>query len=287
MRKIIILISSLILLSGCKPEMVEVERPLYPTEGAINARYSVGDSTTVVFAMGNLQYQASTNTWRFAEKQFEVLGVGNTNIDTNYMGWIDLFGWATSGYNGMMPYSTSDTNNYYGPYRNDIAQTQYDWGEHNPIVNAGNMAGLWRVLESSEWNYLLNLRHGAGAKRGLATIENVGEQGSDVYGLVLLPDKWNLPSGIEFHFGTKNGFATNVFSAGDWNQMQAAGAVFLPAGGYRDGLRVSLVNEYGCYWTATYFTDETADELYFLSTGLSLSTAARSNGHSVRLVQNK
>lgn len=287
MKRIIFVALTLVLMVGCKPETIEIERPLYPTEGAINARFSVSDSITVVFSMGNLQYQASSKTFRFANNQYDVVGVDNRNIDTMYTGWIDLFGWATSGYNGNEPYSTNDTNEYYGPYGVDICHTQYDWGEHNPIMNAGNQAGQWRVLESREWNYLIYLREGASLRRGLATIENVGPQGSSVCGFVLLPDKWELPAGLEFHVGSKNGFATNLFSAGDWNQMQAAGAVFLPAAGYRDKRQVSLINEYGCYWTSTYYTDATAEELYFLPSGFSMSTAARANGHSVRLVQNK
>ena len=38
-------------------------------EGALCNIFSVGENKTVHFSKGNLQYQASTNTWRFAEEQ--------------------------------------------------------------------------------------------------------------------------------------------------------------------------------------------------------------------------
>jgi len=47
---------------------------------------------------GNLQYQATTKTWRFADQQYHVIGMDNEKISETYSGWIDLFGWGTSGY---------------------------------------------------------------------------------------------------------------------------------------------------------------------------------------------
>lgn len=61
-------------------------------DGAIRAEFSVSDSTKVYFSQGNLQYQASTNTWRFAEHQWDYVGNDNENISEKYAGWIDLFG---------------------------------------------------------------------------------------------------------------------------------------------------------------------------------------------------
>ena len=40
-------------------------------DGAINSLFSVSDDLQVRFSRGNLQYQASTNTWRFAENQYD------------------------------------------------------------------------------------------------------------------------------------------------------------------------------------------------------------------------
>lgn len=276
-----------LLLIACEKEVVEVEKPLYPTEGAINARFSVGDTTTVVFAQGNLQYQASTHTWRFASNQYDIIGISNEQIDTTYNGWIDLFGWGTSGYQDLMPYTTVDTSTRYATGEYDIANTEYDWGQHNPISNAGRKAGQWRTLTIDEWNYLFKFRERANLLRGLGMIQNVGPGGSDMPGLILLPDKWELPEGCSFTNGLADGFATNIYTVADWNRMQGAGAVFLPAGGYRDNHQVTLVGEYGCYWTSSYYSAETAYELYILPDRYALDVAARANGHHVRLVQNK
>ena len=69
--------------------------------------------------------------------------------------------------------------------------------------------------------------------------------------------------------------------------MEVAGAVFLPVAGYRVVKKVSLIDEYGCYWASTFYDASTADELYIQNRGYGFSTAARSNGHSVRLVQER
>ena len=163
----------------------------------------------VEFSTGNLLYQAKTNTFRFATRQWQFVGnatdtnssydvlwdsiapkqvtengVTKTVYDTfqvrsnnlyvgpKYRGWIDGFGWATSGYNPnasnepdrndpyntcTKPYSTSSNtvnatyNNYgYGPSINNAGLTdgttiapnidtadaisrKYDWGYYNDI----------------------------------------------------------------------------------------------------------------------------------------------------------
>ena len=39
--------------------------------------FSVSDSTKVTFSFGNLQYTQSTNTWSFAENQYDYIGFDN------------------------------------------------------------------------------------------------------------------------------------------------------------------------------------------------------------------
>ena len=63
------------------------------SEGALKGQFSVAADEQVFFSQGNLQYQASTDTWRFAENQYDMVGADNKNISATYTGWIDLFGW--------------------------------------------------------------------------------------------------------------------------------------------------------------------------------------------------
>ena len=83
-------------------------------EGTINGIFSVSQNKMVKFSQGNLQYQASTKTWRFAEHQWDIIGKNNMYISKKYSGWIDLFGWSTSGFKGKNPYMTNTNSNSYG-----------------------------------------------------------------------------------------------------------------------------------------------------------------------------
>ena len=101
------------MLTLCAAAMIAIST--MATEGALSGVFSVSDTKQVQFSQGNLQYQASTNTWRFAENQWDyvgtqipdqyghaggtVIGSDNSNISQTYSGWIDLFGWGTSGWN--------------------------------------------------------------------------------------------------------------------------------------------------------------------------------------------
>ena len=46
-------------------------------EGAIDGFVSIGENKRVVFSQGNLQYQASTDSWRFADEQYTLIGKDN------------------------------------------------------------------------------------------------------------------------------------------------------------------------------------------------------------------
>ena len=42
--------------------------------GKLPGKFSVSATKVVCFSQGNLQYKASTNTWRFAEEQYDFVG---------------------------------------------------------------------------------------------------------------------------------------------------------------------------------------------------------------------
>ena len=254
--------------------------------GAIMAAFSISDSKQIYFSQGNLQYQASTGTWRFAEHQYDMIGDDNANISSTNSGWIDLFGWGTSGYNSKNPYRTSTSYGDYGDGSNDIAGTNYDWGVYNKISNGGNQAGMWRTLTYSEWNYLITNRTDARYLRGTATVNGMN-------GLILLPDNWTLPTGVTFTYG-EDGWQ-NTYSASEWSKMEANGAVFLPAAGDRCGTDVYRVGSDGYYWSSSAYVYYGSDAGYLHfggdyvgtshSYGVSTDDYGRCGGQSVRLVQ--
>ena len=260
-------------------------------DGVLPGAFSVSATQQVHFSQGNLQYQASTDTWRFAEHQYDYVGDANGNISSTYGGWIDLFGWGTSGWNSgavcYQPWSISITvRDYYpgGSYTNGLtgAYAEADWAWHNAISNGGNAAHHWRTLTSTEWDYLLNSRTNASSKRGTGNINGVG-------GLIILPDSWAQPSGCpEFNpgFASSDGDWThNSYTLAQWAQMEAAGAVFLPAAGYRLGTNVSDVGN-GCYWSSTPYNENDVYEMIFSSKSLNATgTRGRYCGSSVRPVQ--
>ena len=259
--------------------------------GAVNSLFSVASGKQVRFSRGNLQYQASTDTWRFAEQQYLSAGSDNANASASYTGWIDLFGWGTSGWNSgateYMPYATSATNgDYYpgGDAANDLtgANDSADWGHFNAIAAGGDQVGMWRTLTNAEWNYLLGSSAARQGKCGKAVIDGTYN------GIVILPDNWVLPSSLTFTPGIASDFTTNAYTAAQWAAMEDAGAVFIPAAGFRNGTTVTNVGTHGYYWTTTHINGTYAYDLYFFGSYANASDLGeRAMGRSVRLVIDK
>lgn len=235
------------------------------TEGALSGKFTINaQGKQVVFSQGNLQYKASTDTWRFAKNQYDTIGSRNANISAVYTGWIDLFGWGT----GNDPVKTNTNESAYNPF--------YEWGA-NPISNGGNAANLWRTLTFLEWAYVLNTRPNCTNLCGKATVNNVR-------GYVLLPDDWTLPSGLSFTPSAAD-WTTNSYYADEWQEMEDAGAVMLVANGFRYGAtNVGSFGELVMYWSATSTSEYMAGCVGFIN-DLIYTDNARSNGEGVRLVQ--
>lgn len=256
------------------------------SDGVLPGVFSVSTTQKVKFSQGNLQYKASTRTWRFAEDQFEYIGVANRNISSQYDGYIDLFGWGTSGRNcGNTYYQPWDSDNsggyLYGPRGLHNLTANFDWG-YNAISNGGNQNHQWRTLTKSEWNYVFNTRSTtSGIRYAKAKVNNVN-------GVILLPDNWS--SSYYTLYSTNDifsSFSSNVISSSTWTySLEAHGAVFLPAAGNRGGTSVSNVGRNGYYWSASYYDIFSAfyvnfDNLYLITSyGFD-----RSHGLSVRLVR--
>lgn len=260
--------------------------------GAINGLFTINaNGDQVYFSQGNLQYQASTNTWKFAERQTECIRTGNNNISAHYDGWIDLFGWATSGYPRNTCYHPWDTRmdgSLYGPRDNshslvgDYADS--DWGVYNPIINGGNQTGMWRTLASYEWIYILfNRNTDSGIRFAKGTI-------GGICGLILLPDNWNNDIWTLNNTNLSDaGFESNELTFAQWDTLQNAGAVFLPRAGWRCGTSCDIGSYGGYYWTNTVFPMASyfgqASYIFFDMNEVGSKHISRCNGYSVRLVQ--
>lgn len=218
------------------------------TETVFVPQFSVSTTQKVQFSPGNLQYDVSTSNWCFAEEQYGRVGENNINFNS----WIDLFGWGTSGHNNYEPYMYSTQKSYY--YSESISNTKYDWGIKNSIKN-GNIndkVGTWRTPTNAEWNYLFNIRENASSLFGMACI-------SEVNGIIILPDNWELPAGIIFTSGvsvdSSSSYETvNNYTIEQWNILEAAGAIFLPTSGYRDSKSLVNMDIIGFYWSSTIHT---------------------------------
>lgn len=297
---------------------------------------SIADGSYVVFSRGNVQYadraagESGTanyrpaGTWRFAKHQYDFVGgsdnsenqQGNVVRDetgksetvsnnerigaSDYDGWIDMFGWGT----GNAPTQTTTTNSW---YNGNNGNGFHDWGANN-IVNSGKPenAEWWTTLTHNEWKYVIE--RNSENKVGLATItgstygNTIGYTNStDVPGLVILPDNFSNP--YSWKAVSASGYARysdNTYTVEQWTNMEKAGAVFLPAAGWRNGddgnwrATVTLTKrdlEHGCYQASTSRVE--AVSTYCMRFGTDYETTDRvnpsyymapDNGHSVRLV---
>ena len=224
------------------------------------------------FSKGNLQYTQSTKRWSFAENQWEIIGTDNVtggNVESNprhgdekegnsLADKVDLFGWSTSSTNFGVSTSTSFL--YY-------SASFVDWGKNKIEDNAPN---TWRTLTYNEWDYVVLNRPNASSLKGVAQVNGVN-------GLVLLPDNWTCPSGVTFKSGSHREYTVKAyrkyqtFTASQWSKLESAGAVFLPAAGYRYGSDVYYVQSRGHYWSATEGHGNDVYNLNFYSVGAFLA----------------
>lgn len=286
------------------PVIVPTAEKIAPLSGkfTINTK---GD--TVIFARGNLQYNYGANVWYTAEKQYEVLGDLNLRFgDASYTGSVDLFDWSCESSNfGLL---ASNVNaDYTGAF--------VDWGQKF----AGDEKE-WGTLSLAEWQHLLGREKGG---KSLWTILAVVVGPDTLLGMAIFPDDWTAPSGLTIKYGYYDldnaaDYVANSFALSQWEQMEAAGAVFLPFAGARAGwwgnkvgidgktivseplnpladstyCWVDNVNEMAYYWLSTtesainvktaVFPGVTGDGLHWA--GPQIWGRARRYGQPVRLV---
>lgn len=286
--------------------------------------FTVAADKTVRFASGNLQYLGSKEAFCFGKRQHEMVGngVGNTTAPASRQtqdNLIDLFSWGCSGgqYDGYhrhwKPYdciyysSASAYAYYYGivygsqNYSYNLAATGADWGVANRFMSERVRTG-WRTLTANEWQYLFQTRANATARRAKAKIDGVK-------GLILLPDDWALPTGVALvtDAAATTNYGSNTFTASEWALLEDAGAIFLPAAGFRAAVSTNSAtttaddytgtgkptvgdadhsgNPTGSYWSTTYSGSQ-AYRFYFANASNTPKSATdRYKGYAVRLVR--
>ena len=268
-----------------------VEVPDVPFPNLGSGEFSVSSTKKVRFALGNLQYQASTNPWRFATNQWTAIKNASGNTTTSNRNtqayWIDLFGYGTSGNNNHYPWQTSTTQNQSTNYATGIINnTTNDWGV-NAIVNGGNQPNKWRTLTSAELYYLFNTRGGSLGWLGGTVAEKLHHTGMTVHGvsgMIVLPDDfpWNTaPYNDEDYWD-------NITDT-KWTDLENQGAVFFPVTGRRSGTSVSSSTTTGYYWTSscnTSYNELTPYDLYFTSSGETSDHSDKNYyGNAVRLAR--
>ena len=184
--------------------------------------FSIAENKIATFATGNLQYHTGDKTWRFAKQQYQVVGKQNINLgDPTFAGWIDMFGWSTAEtYYGVNPSNSNEL--YDGEF--------VDWG----TVFEGEK---WSTLSADEWKYLLDTRANATQLKQIATVDTL-------LGIMLFPDAWVMPESIDVTAKLDTAYNVNVYNytIAQWEALEAAGAIFLPAAGRRTGGYGNMIN---------------------------------------------
>ena len=237
--------------------------------------FSVSSTKKVAFAPGNLMYIPVTDTWLFAENQYDYIGTRNL-VNKVFSDTIDLFAWSTDTDPSTSLGITLEENN------NLFTSNFVDWGT---AIGDGK---TWRTLTSKEWEYLRTSRKGAKQLIGIGAVNGVN-------GLILLPDNWVAPERVTFRSGYSSEEYSYTafteyqsFTSEQWLQLQQAGAVFLPCAGFRMGTSLAYMQLGGLYWTASphaAYGPQFASYFLFMCDGAGIGYDARSGGNAVRLVK--
>ena len=185
-------------------------------EYALNGEFSISADKKVHFSQSNLE-TSSGQSYFFFDHQYDYHGSATEKP-------IDLFPWSTVG-----TFSTS----------------------------------AWFVPSADEWFYLFRQREHAA---NLFTFATITVNGKDYCGIILLPDNWQIPKGIHLLTPAEinivwneetlsykympsteyDGYSHNKYTKEEWEKLEFAGAVFLPAAGYG-----TFAGTDGFYWSST------------------------------------
>ena len=303
------------------PDAPDAEYAVKKSNGDLSQFTVNANGKKVYFSKANLRFVGfnnNTGSWSFHENQVDASSAypeyGDSNIDipsgesTN-----DRFAWGLYGNHGMYeddwPAITTNLSKADGN----------DWG--CAFSETSSEGDNWRTLTIDEWNYLFNGR--SQQKRFLKVTLKMEGTPNAVQGILLFPDDYVEPAGLTQTFTyNSNTSALNVsgYVVADGDKfinatvytdptsnsykMLAAGAVFLPAAGYRiqqwyqmyychqPGIYTASLkwDAYGYYWSSTsgvYNQYEAKSRAFYFDrsrVGEASSYQDRSHGMCVRLV---
>ena len=311
------------------------------TSGNVLTKFSVGTNKKVYFSRANLRAQYNDNSfpvaWSFPNDYYpynqylEVSGGITEYMSTGYTyhnggdyihfssstSYGDRFTW---GYSNQYQQTGSD----FCLENHDLSTDNASYADWGYVLKGTAYGDHWRTLSQEEWNYLLFGR--SDAKRFLKVqlqfydqgIGNVctGNQGAgeSIYGIFVFPDGYDgqdLQGTYTFNDASANYITgrylmihSEYYPENDAKKMLEAGAVFLPAAGYRAGSQYMKYDYYssswhtvsvstGYYWTSShvfhpdYATNYQACAVSFDNNGIHTTAddkMYRQNGCCVRLV---
>ena len=288
-----------------------VEVPRDASRGTTGKAFSVSPTKKVMISTANLYFDMVDQKYKLMEHAYDMYEKWNENVGPNYsiryrqrneypnMARVSLFNWGAAGSmrthvlnttypSGDALYELED----YGcgvPNAGTFSY-DYDWG-NNKIYSATGAqigeVGTWKTLNGDQWNYLIYSRSDASSKYGVAQITKSVDD--FVNGLIILPDQWTLPYGLTFTPGVGS-WTQNTYTVEEWEQMEKAGAIFLPAAGIRLQTNAAMQNSYGGYWSTSSSNYQDAWNLSFFENMLFApndfgGSQPRACGQSIRLVR--
>ena len=285
--------------------------------GGFSVKNTNGAISLIHFSKGNLyatdNSSTDTSKWGFEVNQYDYRTYGENSTtsrnspacingsygNTPYKNW-GLFGWSTSDSNNKFGRTnTANSRNFTGDF--------IDWGK---VFGDGSK---WSTLTRDEWKWLIgpltadihNMEcresstvNGVKNARWMRCIITVS--GGTVYGVILFPDVFVWPTGGEAPLETT---AVNVnakegpysdaptYTTTQFSTLELAGAVFLPAAGYREQSSIKGDATRAYYWTSTVGDDSSSSNptsyafTCWEDSGFGQTSIVRSLGCFVRLVR--
>ena len=274
-----------------------------------DAQFSVSPYNKVRFTNANLMYagktareKGQTTPWRLMEYPWSRVETADWNAaQASGMGDISLFGFGTSGYSGKNPWMTSVS---WQDYPSGTLDENTDWGRHNRVFANDGYSRIdnLRTPSSAEWAYLLGLKEDV--NDAVRSDEYLFQKATvcDVPGLIIFPDGFtpaaDAPAALQLGKCNDSDIAcsANEYTYREFRQLAAAGVVFLPHAGIREGssfipgnpasnqaLYASSTSESGSGYYQLCFMDKDPEGPTIET--LSLEGAFADEPSSVRLVQ--